>query len=209
MCVAASTDMQVQMLHVQEWRDDVFSRPHSVEFEMLLIMLLVMLKSCTAPFNSAAKKSAESRFCFQVVASVRYYRPVRLQESLKMKHATYALQIRPCRRTAAAWRPGVEGFFSPSGNRRVFYRLATSVLCLPAWFGPWRLDSSLMCALKSQLRCCLPQIQPGSFQVEILPIWTQITGSQPQILNSSPKIWMNKCLVIILSDVLSNNTTPR
>lgn len=45
-----------------------------------------------------------------------------------------------------------------------FYRLATSVLCLPAWFGPRRLDSSLMCALKSQLLCCLPQIQPGSFR---------------------------------------------
>lgn len=59
MCVAASTDTQVQMLHVQEWRDNVFSRPHSVEFAMLLIMSLGCLKG-TLRHSTVLQKSLKN-----------------------------------------------------------------------------------------------------------------------------------------------------
>lgn len=60
------------------------------------------------------------------------------------------------------WSSGSRGIFSLVGKAEApleadsFYRLTTSDPCLSAWFGPRRLNSSLMCALKSQVLCLLP-----------------------------------------------------
>lgn len=60
------------------------------------------------------------------------------------------------------WCSGSRGFFPLAGKTEApleadgFYRLTTSDPCLSAWFGPRRLNSSLMCAPKSQVPCLLP-----------------------------------------------------